>query len=238
MPVNVSTGWSTQDQAALVAQIRRAQDLMGMSVSAAVKRAAKHVTNSLGVATKQAPKKRKAVVNVTRERVIKADGKPGRVRVTKQYGVMKWRNGAPKFVAVPGATSNADVNKSKQAIITRRGLARASWRWAAKAVRGKVSNVAANFLTNRVAKSYVSVQINPSKNAPRIRIKNALKYIAAAIEGGSSGIDDAMRKAASGMEKSLTKQLETAAKVAEGKVTSAAFAAEIVRGQMAQENAA
>lgn len=231
MAVELQVEFPVSAQKALLAQIRRAQDVMGKSAAASVKVAARHVVNSLGASTKQAPKKRKVEVKLTRTRVGK------KVKTLREYGVMVWRKGAPVFAAVAGATSKSDVQKSPLVKIFHRGLAKASWKWIGKKVKTSVGTVAAGWMTEKLARGYVDVRDEARGNYPRITIRNRLKYIQSALIGGPAGVDDAMRRAASGMEKSITKQLETAAKVAEGKVTSAAFAASIVENQTRQDAA-
>ena len=218
--------------------IRRAQDVLGKTPKNAISWAGALVCRSLVARTIQSPKLRKIVPNPA----FKGKGGAARKRDMRRarFGVMKYRPQSDEQYFLPiyrGGEYGAKIkyiSRDKVLLkvgsnwvpydagreewqakgimdhpkrkIGRSGLAKKSWSWAQRSTRkGGTATIMG-------APQAVEIKWNNSKDAPRLKITNNLRYIIHALRGGKSAVNEALLAASSAMKKRIEQELAKAIK--------------------------
>jgi len=216
--------------------IKRAQQALGKSPKNAISWAGALVCRSLVARTKQSAKLRRIVSNPA----FKGKGGADRKRDMRRarFGVMKYKQGVETFVPIyRGGEFGAKIkyiSRDKVLLkvgrnwvpydagreewqaqglqdhpkrkIGRSGLAKKSWGWASKSTRkGGTATIMG-------APQAIEIKWNNSKEQPRLRITNNLRYIIKALKGGKSAVNEALLAASSAMKKRIEKELAKAIK--------------------------
>ena len=174
------------------AQMDRLVKELGKTPEDATRMGALALLKSLKAATKTAPARRKVRVDKTWNR--KSRDASGNQRFLMRKFDRK--TGAEKDVQI-WAPSLAEAKQSKQTVIHYRGLAKASWGWAAQRLfpRQKVG-----YGGRKPQREVFAVTQSGKGNGYEIVIMNKLDYIGLALKGGeSAAMSTAMRNATNTM---------------------------------------
>ena len=179
-----------------------ASEKLNIDMGQAMKRGVNSLLNSIAASTKVAPKNRPIKHRPTI--------KPPR-RDLKAFSVDGWfgkpRTHQSKIVFAKNLKNAKDTHGK----ISRRGLARLTWKLAAKDLANrfsvKVPTVDAA-ITGKVAAENIEARGNFKGFDIFAEIHNSLPYIKQALEGGPKSVDTAFDRAARGLLKSVDKQVE------------------------------
>jgi len=192
----------TKDLNALSAQILRARTELGKSFGEAVRWAAWSVVRSCGAGTKVAPKKRP--VTAVRGKKSRSGKQAFEVETYKAKG---YKNKRHTFLIYH--VSKRDANNDRRVKIGMRGLAKSSWYWGIKALGSPSgSGSGATDIAKKKASIYMEVEKDLKGQNPFVRITNSLPYIEEALNGGASVIEEAFGKAASHMEREISRKVD------------------------------
>lgn len=209
MAAQFNIEFPASDIRAIVKSMDRAQKELGVTVGQSVKMAAGAVLRSMGASTKVSPKKRPPVVVETMVETTRKNGKAGRPRKVKKYGVNVYTRLGPVFQAVNGARNIADVKRSKLAEIHRRGLAKSAWvRIADRARIGVPGEGSASGATKSKAWQKTAMEYNFKGNDPFAKMINRLPYAMSALAGGPSDFRTAMERGARAMMHTIDDKLK------------------------------
>jgi hypothetical protein len=185
--------------------MERARKELSNTWGGAVKMAGYQLSRTMGTSTRVAAKKRpyriietrRARGNRPKQILIEVDSYVGGKNKTFQ----RWIEGGKR-----------EANKSTAVRIGMAGLAKSSWKWAAKAAR---TPGAVKLPAKEVARSAREWGIRYSEGGSRFkgddpyyRITNKLPYIEDALHGGANAPETAMRRAASGLNKWIDTELQ------------------------------
>lgn len=187
-----------------------ASEKLNISTGKAMKQAVRHLFSSIGASTRVAPKERKVIERPPRNLEQAAQQL---VTGEKNYAITGWF-GKPRTFQTRLYTYK-DISKLKKthALIKRRGLAKTTWKMAARKMKGAVSesffDVSVNGITNKIASRHSEGSANYTGNDIFAEIHNSLPYINQAMKaGGKRAVDTAFDRAARGLLKSVDKQVE------------------------------
>jgi len=203
----------------IVAQMARARKELGVSMAHSVNMASRAILNSLAASTKVSPKLREYRDTNTRSR----SGKNKRFEVYTKYSTPQ-RRGKSTRASWQGpwrwqpiwAPNVSALKKRRAMIIVMSGLARASFGQAMrkgnfafpKSAMGPTTSARNKRIMLKAAHRWVDVRKLLTGNAPYFKMVNNLRHIMAALQGGPQSVDTAIARAADGMEKNITKQME------------------------------
>lgn len=228
----VSASIPKADMDALVKQMERAEKVIGKSVRESVAWAGNYVAISLGAITKVSKKKRKVEQRSdnkwkTDARVgrwgtykykngvkywvpIYRTGEYGRIyfKTKKTARMMTWdqRSGDVQPIEyTTGAKPEDDmpgIMQSKKLIISRRGLAKRSWKFLQSKMRvgGSISDT----MSRTGTIGYVLWRDIGGVN-PQLHIMNNLRYALVPVKGGESGLNSVVGKASRNMKREITR---------------------------------
>jgi len=188
MPIDTDIEFPAADVRAMFAAMGRAQTELGKGLGNAVRMAGFQLCRALGTST--------AVSKTYREyRQLDTSRKN-----QKKYEVTSYAGtGKKQFV-----TYKKGVRELKQssALIGNRGLAKGSWMWGAKAAGqgSAVGKKGGRPSAISFAQKFASGEAVYKGEDPYIKITNRLPYIREAMGGGEKPIEDALRRAAKGLE--------------------------------------
>lgn len=190
----------------LIQAMTYASDKLSLDMGQAMKQAVNRLVASFGASTKIAPKYR-TVTLLPQERSPRKD--------LKAFGIEGY-SGKPKRKQLKIVYARNKTNaKKKHALIRSRGLAKMTWRMAAKSVVGRVSGMTFKSINAAVLAKTANIHIDTRADFKGrlggevyAEIHNSLPYIIPAMKGGKQSIDTAFQRAASGLIKSADKQLE------------------------------
>jgi hypothetical protein len=153
----------------------------------AVASAAASLISTLRTSTRIAPKRRKV-------RQLSTGFVPGKQRQRSdlvRFAITGyWKAGGYQTKIIQAKTRE---NALKYAKINNRGLAKASWTWAAKKARiSGGGSIGVKSKTDAIARRSVDVK----RSTGVVEIHNRLPYIVDALRDGESGVESAMRRAA------------------------------------------
>ena len=196
MPVVASIEFPRADVDALFRQMDRAQKELGRSLGNAVRTAANRVALSIGTSTKVSPKHRK----------ITATGETSRNR-NKRFEV--YSDKSRKTFSV-WAKNMREAKRRKAVVISRRGLAKATWRRAASeaSAGGGVGQGGVTESAKRLADRHARGKGVFTGVDPWAMMESSLDYAQDALQGGPRDVDTAMERAASAMEHLIDRQIE------------------------------
>lgn len=199
MSNGVQLEWPQADVNAMFRSMEYARRYLNADAGRAMKQAVAYLLRSVAASTKVAPKFREI------------NERPG--FVTKRsdlraYGVTGWF-GKPRRESTRLVYSRDYATaKRRHATIGNRGLAKLTWKWAARLVNSKIESAKFSTLgaaiTNKIAAQNVEGKSNYKGEDVFAEIHNSLPYIKAAM---TSDVNTAMERAARGMMKSIDKQL-------------------------------
>jgi hypothetical protein len=179
-----------------------ASDNLSIDMGKAMKRGVNALLNSIAASTKVAPKNRP----VKHRPSLKTPRKD-----LKAFSVEGWfgkpRTHQNRIVYAKNLT-NAKNTHGK---ISRRGLARLTWKLAAKDLANRFAvkvPTLESAITGKVAAEHIEAKSNYKGHDVYAEIHNSLPYINKALEGGPKTVDTAFDRAASGLIKSVDKQIE------------------------------
>ena len=174
------------------AQMDRLVKELGKTPEDATRMGALALLKSLKAATKTAPARRKVRVDKTWNR--KSRDASGNQRFLMRKFDRK--TGAEKDVQI-WAPSLAEAKQSKQTVIHYRGLAKASWGWAAQRL---FPSQKVGYGGRKPQREVLAVTQSGKGNGYEIVIMNKLDYIGLALKGGeSAAMSTAMRNATNTM---------------------------------------
>lgn len=188
-----------RDVDAIFTAMRRAEREIGASMGGAMKMAGYQLSRTMGASTKVAPAKRPYEILEKRKGPHKSL-------------LIEVRSSRPKgnYKAIIKG-SKREANKSPFVRIGMAGLAKSSWKWASKDAR-TASAIGWGRGVARGAKEWGSKY---GFGASRFRgddvyyrIENRLPYIEQALQGGPRAANDAMRRAAEGLERTIDNKLK------------------------------
>jgi hypothetical protein len=194
------------DRNAFLKSLKSVEKRLGKSEAAALKIGMTNLLRSLAASTKVAPKYRD----------YEDTGEKSRSGLTRKFEVAGHpRSGGTVTVY---AESVADLKRHRAVAIGMRGLAKKSWSRAGMKGRLNVTKAEAakpaisrdNARRNRMVKTMVDYDAQLKGPDKYIKVTNKLNYIEAAMEGGPKSIDTAMSRAASAVEKYITRELAKA----------------------------
>lgn len=188
--------WPKGDVDRLFAAMESARRYLNYDFGHSLRAAAKALVSSLGASTRVAPKFR----DITESHV-----NPGR-KDWKAYDVTGWFGAPRKFMTKTVRSTSLASAKYYHAWIRRRGLAKRTWT-ANPASPGEQSGFRADQKTSAVARKYVAIDQQYSGVDLYFSLRNRLPYIESAMNGGPNAVSSAMARAASGLEKSVERQL-------------------------------
>lgn len=204
MSESVTIEWPEKDVQALMQQIERAMTYLNYDVPKAIGAAARSIIRSLGASTRIAPKRRTVREQVTVELSRQS---------LKTFDIEGWF-GHPRTKTTVSVKARSLANAIKyHGVISRRGLARSSWRSLWDGISGAFGSGGSSGIDNtaadiaQIAKSVVSSTVTNAGMNSSILLVNKLDYIEAALEGGPKDIDTAMERAADGLMHSIDNQL-------------------------------
>ena len=102
-----------------------------------------------------------------------------------------------------------EINKSTAVRVGMSGIAKASWRWASRQARSPMSTIAKKGMTHSAqewAGKYADGQARTRGDDPFYKISSSIGYINQAMDQGAA--NDAMRRAAGGLEKWIDEELK------------------------------
>ena len=184
----------------LFAVMQRSAKLMDIEQGKAMKQAVGYLLRSLGASTRIAPKYR-AVTQ-------RNDIKPIR-RNLKTFQVSGWFGKPRKAEDKIVFSKDKSTAKRRHATIGNRGLAKLTWKLAARDMGNKIDGMTfgsvASAITGKIAAE--NVETRSSFNGPDIfaEIHNLLPYIRSAVKPGE--VNSAFERAARAMEHSVNNQL-------------------------------
>jgi len=203
-----------KDVSALFKAMARGQKELGWSLPRSVWRASWNVVEKLGTSTNVADPFRKFSRSQEEDKARKLiqgrnqrARKRGQPEVKVPYPLWKSTDKNHKFQF--RAANKSEAKKSPFVRIWNRGLAASSWAWG-MGVFGRRGNVrGATRNAKNLATRHIQVSSDKNPKNPWVKITNRLGYIMNALKGsGYHAVDSAMRRAASGLEKEITKTLE------------------------------
>lgn len=206
MPVVASIEFPSADVDALFRQMDRAQKELGRSLGNAVRTAANRVALSIGTSTKVAPKHRKvtATGNTSSNRRY---SESGGFYQNKQFEV--YSDKSRKTFSV-WAKNMREARQKKSVVISRRGLAKATWSRAAReaSAGGGVGQGGVTASAHRLSARHARGKGVFNGVDPWAMMESGLDYAQDALQGGPRDVDTAMERAASAMEHLIDRQIE------------------------------
>lgn len=225
---------SRKDTERFAEVMQRAQDELGVTPKNAITWAGYFVSQSLGAASRKAPKLRKIVANPHPN--AKTDGRRAKFGVMKytpegieyfqpiyrtgEFGKIRFQDkktavwlvrdritGEVKkeqWTTGTGEFDMAGIAQSPKRKIGRSGLLKASWKAAGKMTRKGGS---ASIMG---AQDSVNVKWTGQRFAPTLTLANNLRYAAFALKHGDNGVEHVMEKAANSMANRINDRLEKA----------------------------
>jgi len=193
--IDIEASINRQDTGALMAQMKRAKELLNLDYGRAVQFGAWAVAGALAASVRVAPKHR--AIEAVSQAISFRDGSI--VRGNLAFRVTSDKGGESKQYTVY-APSKAEAKKLPQVRIGMRGLAKASWGWPQRKLGS--STGAFGSVTVRARSKAERVQAvakNLKGDNPYVQIDNRLGYIEDAMIGGPRRIDDVMERAAKKM---------------------------------------
>jgi len=209
MALAATIDFPREDVAALFSQIRRAQRDLNMSEGRAIMQAVKHVSASLGTSSRVSPEYRPyREIGTTRKgdkkiyRISTYRGKHSYKGKFKQ----KFTRNAGLREGVAYARDEAHLKTFPSVKIKFRGLAKRSWtafRGAGRA--GGVKGITKDAI--HAASRHMQFTSQMRGDDIWAKLSNKLEYIEDALNGGPKAVDEAIGRAARGMEESLNRQI-------------------------------
>ena len=201
----IQIDWPEEDVKALWRQIERNQKEFGKNLGQSVKFAAYHLIKSLGADTRVAPKYRpyKEIKETKKEKDAKGGG--------KKYEITTWKGGRKKTFNIRSKKGVKELKQMPQVKIGNRGLAKASWRFAAGGIGRKSAVRKSKSWGKWAARSAgrnVDVEKNFKTNDAYVRITNRLDYITDSMRGKDHAVDSAMARAARGMSHHIDEEIK------------------------------
>lgn len=206
MPLAASIEFPMADVDALFRQIDRAQKELGRSLGNAVRTAANRVALSIGTSTKVAPKHRK--ITATGETSSNRQYSESRgFYQNKRFEV--YSDKSRKTFSV-WAKNMREAKQKRGVVISRRGLAKATWRRAAReaSAGGGVGQGGVTASANRLADRHARGKGVFNGVDPWAMMESSLDYAQDALQGGPRDVGTAMERAASAMEHLIDRQIE------------------------------
>ncbi len=203
MPVVASIEFPRADVDALFRQMDRAQKELGRSLGNAVRTAANRVALSIGTSTKVAPKHRK--ITATGETSSNRQYSESRgFYQNKRFEV--YSDKSRKTFSV-WAKNMREAKQKRGVVISRRGLAKATWRRAAReaGAGGGVGQGGVTASANRLADRHARGKGVFNGVDPWAMMESSLDYAQDALRGD---VGTAMERAASAMEHIIDRQIE------------------------------
>jgi len=200
-------------------QMVRARRELGVSLPHSINMASRAILNSLGASTKVSQQYRTFRDTGKKSR----SGQNKRFEVWTRYSTPKRKGKATRaswqgpFRWQPIYAKNAAQLKKRPAlIIVMRGLAKASFGQAMKkgnfgfpkAAIGPGVKAKNLRIMLKAAHRWVAVTKRLTGNYPFFKMVNNLRHIMPALRNGPQTVDSAIARAADGMEKNITKQIE------------------------------
>jgi hypothetical protein len=187
----VTIDFPREDVREMFRAIQRAEREVGRGLGNAVRQAGYHLARSLGTSTKVSQRYRDfRELETSRRR-------------QKKFLVSSYLSGSRQDFE----TYKRGVRELRRtsALIARRGLAKGSWLWGARAA-GQASAVARGGTRPSAiafARRFASGDAVYRGNDPYLRIRNTLPYITTAMEGGERSLTDAMARGARSLNRAL-----------------------------------
>lgn len=211
----ISITWPSNDVSALIAQMRRGEREVGLSVPTALRWAAKAVLQSVAKSTRVSPQYRQykevGVTRTKKNKIYEVDTKfqtpMRRGKATRASWQGPWRK---QLIYAP---NEAALKRRRAVVIAMRGLAAQSWLECGargrlritKAEMGGSRSARNKRIMRKAARRWVDFKAHLSGANPRIEIINNLRYITSALNGGEESINTAMKRAAAGMAERIRK---------------------------------
>lgn len=172
-------------------QMNRYVTELGKTPEDAVRIGALTLLEHLRTQTKQAPQRRKVRTDPEFRRKRDAQG-------NRRFLMEKWNRKTDAVEYVPiYAPDLATAKQNKLTFLKYRGLAKASWGWAAQKISPKKK---VPYSGRRPVREVFSVAQRGRNNGYEIEIMNKLDYIGLALKGGeSAAVSTAMKKATNKM---------------------------------------
>lgn len=203
MPVVASIEFPSADVDALFRQMDRAQKELGRSLGNAVRTATNRVALSIGTSTKIAPKHRK--ITATGETSSnRRYSESGGFYKNKRFEV--YSDKSRKTFSV-WAKNMREARQKKSVVISRRGLAKATWSRAAReaSAGGGVGQGGVTASAHRLSARYARGKGVFNGVDPWAMMESGLDYAQDALQGD---VGTAMERAASAMEHLIDRQIE------------------------------
>lgn len=187
------------DIRALHAAMERARKELGNGLGGSVRMAGFQLSRTLGTSTHISAKKRPYEIIAVR--------RPRGSRPRKNIVDIKSERVGQFTQIIPGG--KREINKSAAVTVGMSGIAKASWRWAARKARSPMSSIAKTGMTRSAeqwANKYAGGDSVTKGDDPYYRIQSRINYITQAMDQGAA--NDAMRRAASGMNQWIDGELK------------------------------
>jgi hypothetical protein len=186
-----------------------ASEKLNIELGSAMKMAVASLVGSLSASTRIAPKyreinERPSFVNEAEKNILRKQSIP--FAVTGYFG--KPRTYQSKLVWA----KNFQNAKEKHAKITRRGLAKLSWRMVGTLMRQNVDQISASgiedAISKKIAASNVEGRANYEGSEIFAELHNSISYIKEAMVGGPKEIDTVFDRAVANMEGKIQHKLD------------------------------
>jgi len=189
MPIDIDINFPADDVRAMFAAMGRAQTELGKDLGNAVRMAGYQLCRTLGTSTAVSKKYREFTQLGTSR------------KNQKKYQVISYKGTGRRQEFIVYKKGVREL-KQTSALIANRGLAKGSWMWGAKS-SGQKSAIGKKGISDSAiswARKYASGEAVYKGEDPYIKITNRLPYIREAMGGGEKPIEDALRRAAKGLE--------------------------------------
>ena len=187
------------DIRAIMKSMERARKELGNNLGGSVKMAGVALSRSLGTSTRISDKKRPyEIIQTRRARGARPKSSVVDIRSAK----------AGKFTRIIDG-GKREINKSNAVKIGMRGIAKASWRWASRKAKSPARTIGKKDITHSAEKwasRYADGQSQTRGDDPFYKIESRISYINQAMDQGAA--NDAMRRAASGLNKWIDNELK------------------------------
>lgn len=188
-----------------------ASDNLSIDMGKAMKQGVNRLISSLGASTKVSPKYRKVIERPVKGISGAAAELIGGEKAVK-YGITGWFGKPRVFQTRMYENITKKQLLERHAKIKRSGLAKMTWKLTAKAINARFiagfeSSVAG--ITKSIAQRHIEAKANYKGQDIFAEIHNSLPYINEAFKSrGKQTVDTAFDRAASGLIKSVDKQIE------------------------------